>query len=125
MIEQLRAQGSTIILTTHYMEEAEQLCDDIAIIDHGQIIARGSPDALLAEHFPAHVIRLPKNALAESDDLPLDIHFLNNEWEIYTESIPTTLQILEKYGVSLEQFQVAAPTLEDLFLKLTGEALRS
>lgn len=125
LIDAIRSAGTTIILTTHYMEEAEQLCDELAIIDHGLIIASGTPASLLSEHFSAHVIRLPLEALSDPDAIPLKIRQQKDEWEIYIEDVSLALQILGEHQVCLDQFQVAAPTLEDLFLKLTGQALRS
>lgn len=125
LINAIRSEGTTVVLTTHYMEEAEQLCDELAIIDHGVIIASGTPQSLLSDHFPAHVIRLPKSAIPDVQNLPLNVLRQKDQWEIYIEDIPTALQTLRQHDVSLDQFQVSAPTLEDLFLKLTGEALRS
>ena len=62
LIETVRGRGATVILTTHYMEEAERLCDEIAIVDHGRIVAQGRPASLVREHFPAAVVRLPAAA---------------------------------------------------------------
>ncbi|MGV6827715.1 MAG: ABC transporter ATP-binding protein, partial [bacterium] len=124
LIEEIKADGTTIVLTTHYMEEAQQLCDDLAIVDHGSIIARGSPAALLDEHFPSHVLRVPREA-GSLNEIGLNAKKQNMEWEIYTEDIPATLEILRQNNIALDQFRVSRPTLEDLFLKLTGQALRS
>jgi ABC-2 type transport system ATP-binding protein len=67
LIETVRARGTTVLLTTHYMEEAEHLCDEIAIVDHGRIIAQGSPAQLVRAHFPATVVRLPEAAWPAAD----------------------------------------------------------
>ena len=73
MIEGIKQAGKTILLTTHYMEEAYRLCDEIAIVDRGKIIIEGKPDDLLKEHFSSTVIRLPQKAVKNSVDLPEDI----------------------------------------------------
>jgi ABC-2 type transport system ATP-binding protein len=70
LIETVRQRGKTLVLTTHYMEEAQRLCDEIVIVDRGQIIARGSPKALVTAHFPGAVLRLPENAWPGAEPLP-------------------------------------------------------
>jgi len=125
LIESIKQAGKTIILTTHYMEEAYRLCDQIAIVDQGKIIIEGAPDDLLREHFPAAVIRLPQSAMAEQQALPDDIRLVEGQYECFCDDVPATILRLEKLGVGLGDCQISAPTLEDLFLKLTGHALRN
>lgn len=125
LIETVRRRGATVILTTHYMEEAERLCDDIAIVDRGRIIARGPPAQLVREHFPAAVIRLPAQAWPDSLPLPAGVSRREGEIELFTESVAPVLKDLEQVGAEIKDLRVSTPNLEDLFLKLTGHALRS
>jgi len=118
-------QGKTILLTTHYMEEAYVLCDEIAIMDRGRIIAQGSPAALLAAHFEDVILTLPKADFqppAQFDAALLDAGEL---WEVSTRDIPAALRALEGAGASLRRLRIRERTLEDLFLELTGRELRA
>ena len=72
LIEDIKQAGKTILLTTHYMEEAYRLCDEIAIVDRGRIIAQGIPDELLKQHFPAAVVRLPVVAVPQRCQLAME-----------------------------------------------------
>ena len=125
LIEGIKKAGKSILLTTHYMEEAYRLCDQIAIVDQGQIIIEGAPDDLLHQHFSSSVIRLPFQENVDSDNLPEDIKRVDGRYELFTDSVPDSISRLEKLGFGLGDCQISAPTLEDLFLKLTGHALRS
>ena len=125
LIESIKQAGKTIILTTHYMEEAYRLCDQIAIVDKGRIIIEGKPDDLLREHFAASVIRLPPSAISQPHGLPPDIRLVEGQYECFCDDVPATIARLEKLGVGLGDCHISAPTLEDLFLKLTGHALRN
>lgn len=124
LIKSIKKRGATIILTTHYMDEAEQLCDELAIMDRGRIIASGSPQQLLREHFGYLYVCLDR-----ADCEPVLHHFTDTEMHgdrvfIRTQSAEKTLQALIAKGVSLHSLSVRNPTLEDLFLKLTGHHLR-
>lgn len=125
LIEGVKQAGKTVLLTTHYMEEAHRLCDRIAIVDQGRIIAQGAPDDLLRQHFPAAVIRLPAAALPDHGQLPQDIELTDGRLEIFTDDVPVAIARLEGLGANLGDLQISAPTLEDLFIKLTGHDLRS
>jgi len=125
LIEGVKQAGKTVLLTTHYMEEAHRLCDQIAIVDQGRIIAQGAPDDLLRQHFPAAVIRLPAAALPDCEQLPEDIELTDGRVEIFTDDVPVAIARLEGLGANLGDLQISAPTLEDLFIKLTGHDLRS
>lgn len=125
LIEGIKQAGKTILLTTHYMEEAYRLCDQIAIVDQGKIIIEGKPDDLLKQHFVSSIIRLPQNAVNISDQLPEDIRLVDGLYEMHTDDVPAAIARLEKLGFGLSDCRISAPTLEDLFLKLTGHALRS
>jgi len=125
LIEDVRARGKTLVLTTHYMEEAQRLCDEIVIADRGRIIARGRPSALVQEHFPASVVRLPVGAWSEAIPIPADCEVRNGYVELFSEEVPPVLERLERAGANLNDLRVETPNLEDLFLKLTGHGLRS
>ncbi|GAB0149961.1 MULTISPECIES: ABC transporter ATP-binding protein [Marichromatium] len=124
LIERVRARGTTIVLTTHYMEEAERLCDRIAIVDHGRVIAEGTPAALLRAHLPAAVVRLPAADWPAGLALPEGARRVDETLEIATAQLAPVLAELAASGADLDALRVKAPTLEDLFLKLTGHALR-
>jgi len=125
LIQNIKKQGKTIILTTHYMDEAQILCDDIVVMDSGEIVAQGKPDQLLADHFDGALVRLP--VLDIPKDFPLsDNMILNNGYlEIKTHEVNQTLNLLMDYQFTLSGLQVKTPNLEDLFIKLTGHDLRS
>ncbi len=123
LIRDIKAQGKTVVLTTHYMDEAEQLCDQLVIVDHGKIIAEGTPASLLHQHFEHVFVCLDQQELPESYSLPPDsVH--NGQAVIESRSVEATLQELISLGVPLNSLQVRNPTLDDLFLKLTGHSLR-
>jgi ABC-2 type transport system ATP-binding protein len=125
IINQVKSQGRTIILTTHYMEEAEKLCDDIAIMDRGQVIARGAPQALIRQHCRRATLAVPKERIA--DKLEQVDGFSRNHGDqvlIRTENINALIEQLLALDVNLDGINVQTPTLEDVFLKLTGRSLR-
>jgi ABC-2 type transport system ATP-binding protein len=126
LVEEIKAHGKTVVLTTHYMEEAYQLCDEIAIMDHGRIIAQGSPKALLAAHYRDVVLELPADdfAPAEGDDA-LAVLRCGETVEILTHDVDATLHRLIAVGVPLARLQIRERTLDDLFLELTGKELRT
>jgi ABC-2 type transport system ATP-binding protein len=125
LVQDIRAQGKTILLTTHYMEEAYVLCDEIAIMDRGRIIAQGSPDALLAEHFEDVILTLPKADFTPPAGFDLPLLDAGELWELSTRDIPAALHALEGAGASLRRLRIRERTLEDLFLELTGRELRA
>ena len=125
LIETVRQRGKTLVLTTHYMEEAQRLCDEIVIVDRGQIIARGSPKALVTAHFPGAVLRLPENAWPGSEPFPGNSEVRDGYLEIFTDEVPPLLEQLERAGANLNELKVEVPNLEDVFLKLTGHTLRN
>ncbi len=125
LVQRIKAQGKTVLLTTHYMEEAYELCDEIAIMDHGKIIAHGSPKALLAEHFDEVVLQLPCSDIpGPIEDLPLNLKVQGDIVEILSADINAAVRILLAHDVSLAGLQIRPRTLDDLFLALTGVALR-
>jgi ABC-2 type transport system ATP-binding protein len=126
LIQSIKAQRKTIILTTHYMEEAELLCDEIAIMDKGRIIAQGTPRQLLREHFAAVLLELPRQEFPESArKLPLQVIDTSDRIEITTDDLDSTLRTLMDAHVPLKNLRIRPPNLEDLFLELTGKELRT
>ncbi len=125
LVKSIKQQNKTIVLTTHYMEEAYMLCDEIAIMDHGKIIAQGAPGDLLSTHFNDVILQLPMTDVPDMSLLAdCNMHHQDGVVELRTGNVTETIQFLLDLGLSLEGMQVRARTLEDLFLELTGKALR-
>jgi ABC-2 type transport system ATP-binding protein len=125
IIEAVKTEGNTLILTTHYMEEAQRLCDEVAIMDGGRIIAQGSPEVLIARHAAGATIRLPQDRLPPPwEGLPWPVRQVQERIEIGTDDLPATLAALMGKGVDLSQMTVRSANLEDVFLNLTGRGLR-
>lgn len=136
LIERFRAEGRTIVLTTHYMDEAERLCDRVAIVDHGRVIALGTPRALIASLGAEHVVTF---TLEESSARP-DAEALrrlagvtrqrieNGAFELTSTelrlTLPELLSYLERGGLRLAELRTHSATLEDVFVALTGRHLR-
>jgi ABC-2 type transport system ATP-binding protein len=125
-VQLIKEQGATILLTTHYMEEAYELCDEIAIMDHGRIIAHDAPDVLLAEHFDDVVIQI------HAGDIPREIGekefqavYRNDSAHIVTGDVNKTIEHLLHFDIPLNRLRIRARDLEDLFLELTGKELRA
>jgi ABC-2 type transport system ATP-binding protein len=126
LIESIKARNKTIILTTHYMDEAELLCDDIAIMDGGHIIARGGPRQLLQQHFEEVLLELPRQDFPEgARHLGLKLLDSNDRVEIATQDVESALRTLMEAHVPLKHLRIRPPNLEDLFLDLTGKELRT
>lgn len=124
LVRGIKAEGKTVLLTTHYMEEAYELCDEIAIMDHGKVIASGSPQSLLAKHFNDSVIELPSEEAAPlMDRLPFTSR--GELSELASHDVAASLDQLRAMGVSLARLRIRPRTLEDLFIELTGKALRA
>jgi ABC-2 type transport system ATP-binding protein len=125
IVQGVKQQGKTIILTTHYMEEAEQLCDVVAIMDHGRIIAEGRPEQLIKKHTQGINILLPLQAVDRVVRLPsADMTLLGDRVIIQVRDMNETVQRLLADGVDLSSMVVQSPTLETVFLNLTGRQLR-
>jgi len=132
-IVRTRSEGHAILLTTHDLEEAQQLCDRVAIIDHGRIVAAGSPRELMAQSQSSQSVSLVTSRPVERDhflSLP-DIGEVNAEGErvrFTTSDVNRTLRELltlaEAEGVDIVELHVEKATLEDVFLELTGTELR-
>ena len=125
LINDIKSEEKTIILTTHYMDEAYNLCDEIAIMDHGKIIAQGTPKALLEENFNDVVLQIPESELNDFDLSHLTTHSNNGHIEITTSDVDNVISSLIKNNISLSKLQIRPMTLDDLFLELTGKELRA
>ena len=125
IVEKIKAEGKTIVMTTHSMEEAEFLCDTIAIVDQGAIIAEGSPTELITTYCKTNIITLPPSTdTASLNGLGLDYNVQNDSIAIRSESVDDTLRTLLDGGIGLNDIVVDSPDLEDVFLYLTGRSLR-
>ena len=125
IIKTVKSQGRTIVLTTHYMEEAEKLCDDVAIMDKGKVIARGAPQELIQIHCQRATLSVPKDQITENpEDLQGFINQRGDQIQIRTENVNAVVSKLLSMGVDMRGVNVKTPTLEDVFIKLTGRSLR-
>jgi len=125
IVQKIKEKGNTIILTTHYMEEAQHLCDEIAIMDNGKIIARGTPHQLIKEHCEGVTVILPKNSIKiPLSQFPFRFREINGRLEIRTNDINSCLNRLLSEHIDLTEMIVRSPNLENVFLNLTGKQLR-
>jgi ABC-2 type transport system ATP-binding protein len=130
LIRNIKKNGKTILLTTHYMEEAELLCDQLVIMDKGKIIEDGSPTKLLEKNFEHSYVCINHedfNTTENSiyiDKISSSIEVREDCIAIATNNIEKTLSELAFLGITLQSLQVRKPSLDDLFLKLTGHHLR-
>jgi ABC-2 type transport system ATP-binding protein len=125
LIEGIKAEGKTIILTTHYMEEAQFLCDEVAIMDYGKIIAQGTPAELIHQYSSGMTVILPRHRFSpEANRFPLPVHEVKDTIEIKTDDVNQCLEQLITHGVDLSDITVRSPNLETVFLNLTGRKLR-
>jgi ABC-2 type transport system ATP-binding protein len=130
-----RAQGRTILLTTHYMDEAERLCDRVAVVDHGKVIALGSPAELVAKIGGDHLIEFALNDSMTADEGALQslpaVVSVRRQDDAYTlavtaphVAIPALLDYLQREGCDLARLTTRHASLEDVFVTLTGRHLR-
>ncbi|MDA2957229.1 MAG: ABC transporter ATP-binding protein [Actinomycetota bacterium] len=125
----LKQQGVTLVLTTHYMDEAEQLCDRLVVMDGGRIVAEGSPRELIAQHSTREVLelRFPAGTNAERARSVTDLgerhEILPDRILVYADDGESVLHEVHARGLSPESALVRRSTLEDVFLRLTGRSL--
>jgi ABC-2 type transport system ATP-binding protein len=131
--EGFRAAGRTVLLTTHYMEEAERLCDRVAVVDHGKIIAQGTPAELVAGLHAPHIVEFASDPPLSAEDLKAipgvgDCRKRDDRWFVgvasLVDAVPALLSRLERGGSKLVSLSTHRATLEDVFISLTGRELR-
>jgi ABC-2 type transport system ATP-binding protein len=126
LIERIKKENTTVVLTTHYMDEAELLCDEIAIMDHGHILELDTPGRLLQKHFHGVLIQIPhSNGSNGLEHLPQEAEVKDGRVEIVSPNIDQTVKQLLDARIDLAGMNVHKPNLEDLFIKLTGSSLRT
>ena len=126
LVQRIRADGTTVVLTTHYMEEAQVLCDRVAIMDAGRIIANGRPEELLRERYRNVIIELPAADVAgRLDGIEHRVRSTDGMIEISTDDVNEMLRRLAGATRGLNRLRIRQPNLEDLFLDLTGHSLRA
>jgi len=125
----LKEQGVTLVLTTHYMDEAEQLCDRLVVIDHGKIMAEGSPKELISRHSSKEVVELRfghdrnDSVAPEVEQLADSVEVLPDRLLAYTSDGEALLHQVTSRGYTPITSLVRRSSLEDVFLKLTGRSL--
>jgi ABC-2 type transport system ATP-binding protein len=132
LVRDIRQRGKTVFLTTHLMEEAERLCDRVAIIEHGRIIDIDSPARLVARHCPersvvlvtgdagaqGHFARIARVEAVTRQDARFTIRGLGDEF------VTDVIECLSEHRIRVTEFRTILPNLEDVFLKLTGHSIR-
>src|SRR5918993_2722849 len=136
IIDRFRDSGGTTVLTTHYMDEAERLCDRVAIVDHGRVIALGTPRELIASLGAGHVVEFALDGASDGvDEVTLaslagvkSARRAGGRWALQVgaahETIPLLLDALAERDLPLTELSTHSPTLEDVFVTLTGRSLR-
>lgn len=132
LVRGIRDRGKTVFMTTHLMEEAERLCDRVAVIEHGRVIDMGSPQALISRHCPERTVLLATNDSRAEEHLrtiarlemltSLDSHYtIKGRGDDFVSAV---IQCLAENQIRVTDFQTILPNLEDVFLKLTGHSIR-
>ena len=132
-VRSLNDEGTTVFLTTQYLEEADQLADNVAIIDRGTIVAEGTPEALKAQIGNPHIqLQLAEGSLAEAEEIcarigkllpPRDARTILVEVENGAGDIPKVVRALDDAGIEVESLELVKPTLDDVFVAKTGHHL--
>ena len=132
LIRDIRERGKTVFLTTHLMEEAERLCDHVAIIEHGRIIDHDTPARLVARHCPERTVVVATahvDAASRFQELP-SVDTVTNQGTRLTVSgrgddlVTEVIHCLSEHRMGVTEFRTEEPTLEDVFLTLTGHSIR-
>ena len=132
LVRGIRDRGKTVFMTTHLMEEAERLCDRVAIIEHGKIIDIGSPEELVRRHCPTRTVLLATgDALADERlrGIP-SVETVTHQDSRFTiqglgdDFVTEVIQCLSEHRIRVTDFRTVLPSLEDVFLKLTGHSIR-
>jgi ABC-2 type transport system ATP-binding protein len=132
LIANIRKQGTTVFLTTHLMEEAERLCDRVAIIERGRLIEVGTPAELVRKHCPEHGVVFTSDAadIAERFQRLPSVRFAASSGATHTirgegdDFVTDVIHLIAREGLHVRGFRTEMPTLEDVFLKLTGHTIR-
>lgn len=133
VIEELKAERKTIVLTTHYIEEAERLCDRVAIIDHGKVIAEGTPKELKQRsgnttRVEVRLAKTASNGTLQNLDGVADVREVDGAYVLHCQrtapAIVALVKHLEAESNELVSLEIATPSLEDVFIELTGRRLR-
>jgi ABC-2 type transport system ATP-binding protein len=133
LVEQFKLAGRTILLTTHYMDEAERLCDRVAIMDHGKVIALGTPRELVASIGAEHMVEFSAAQALDTGVLQTlegirDVRTVNGNIQLQVtelhRAVPALLDELTRQGIPLTELRTHSATLEDVFVALTGRHLR-
>jgi ABC-2 type transport system ATP-binding protein len=132
LVTGIRERGTTVFLTTHLMEEAERLCDRVAIIEHGRIIEAGTPEELVRRHCPERAVvftsadanvaeRLQGLGVVERGEGSSGTYTIRGAGDDFVTEV---INIIAREGIRVRGFRTEIPTLEDVFLKLTGHGIR-
>ena len=132
LVTDIQDRGKTVFLTTHLMEEAERLCDRVAIIEHGRVIEMGSPAALVKKHCPqrAVVFSCDREGVSELLERVAGVEAVSTEGSTHRVSgagedfVTEIIRFISEQALRVSDFQTVMPTLEDVFLKLTGHGIR-
>lgn len=133
MVEHLRDQDKTVVITTHYIEEAENLCDRVAVMDQGRIIALGSPDELINEYASESIITFKLEPAVDTEIVAgihgvASVHVENGGYHVTTpvpqETLIGIVAMAHERGVAADDINMKRATLEDVFLKITGRRIR-
>ena len=132
LVRGIRARGKTVFLTTHLMEEAERLCDRVAIIDHGRIVDIDSPERLVARHCPERTVELATSAPGAGERFQQivcvdDVSRQDGRLTIRGRGdsfVTDVIQCVSEHRIPVTDFRTVLPTLEDVFLRVTGHSMR-
>jgi ABC-2 type transport system ATP-binding protein len=132
LVTGIRDRGTTVFLTTHLMEEAERLCDRVAIIEHGSLIEIGTPEELVVKHCPERTVVFTSDDINVAERMHASgaIERAEGSTATYTirgagdDFVTDVINIIAREGIRVRGFRTEIPTLEDVFLKLTGHGIR-
>jgi len=132
LVRDIRRRGKTVFLTTHLMEEAERLCDRVAIIDHGRIVDMDTPEGLIRRHCPERTVVLATDDPVAADrfrEMPqvVSVAEANGRLTIHgtgEDLVTAVIRCLSEEHIHVTDFRTVLPTLEDVFLKVTGHSIR-